>query len=232
MGWANGGSLENARLLREGPGVRFLPGRTLHHGTEELVSLLERVGRVMRRRFQVPITVGDLSAACGGRVVRHHSHQSGRDADVAFFMRSVEAANGVGEPALPMDYVSFDALGVSVDRRFAFDTARNWALVEALLTDPQVIVERLFVARAQRAALLRYARTRTRADVFARAQWALHQPAHASVHDNHFHVRIACPRGDVACREGVRNPPRPARRRAVGAARPRASQSRPPTARR
>ncbi len=232
MGWANGGSLENARMLREGPGVRFLPGRTLHHGTEELVGLLERVGRVMRRRFQVPITVGDLSAACGGRVVRHHSHQSGRDADVAFFMRELRANNALGDPAQPGDYVSFDALGVSVDRRYAFDTARNWALVEALLTDPQVIVERLFVARAQRAALLRYARTRTRADVYARAQWALHQPAHASVHDNHFHVRIACPRGDDSCREGVRLPPRPTRRRAVGAVRPRAAQARHTPARR
>lgn len=213
VGWANGGSLVHPRLLREGPGVRFLPGRPLHHGTDELVGLLERVGRVMQRRHHVPITVGDLSAATGGRVVRHHSHQSGRDADVAFFMRALRDGAPVGPAVPPNDYVSFDALGVSVDRRYTFDTPRNWALVEAFLTDPQVIVERLFVARAQRAALLRYARTRTRADVYARAQWALHQPAHAAVHDNHFHVRIACPRGDAECREGVRQPPPRARRR-------------------
>lgn len=220
MGYANGGSLVNPRLLRESAGVRYLPGRTLHHGTEELVGLLERVGRAMRRRFHAPITVGDLSAASGGRVVRHHSHQSGRDADVAFFMRAHRDGAAAGEPVAPNDYVSFDAFGVSVDRQHAFDTARNWALVEAFLTDPQVIVERLFVARAQRAALLRYARTRARADVFARAQWALHQPAHASVHDNHFHVRIACPRGDAQCREGVRQPPPRARRRAQARPRP------------
>jgi penicillin-insensitive murein endopeptidase len=214
VGWANGGSLVNARPLQEGDGIRFLPGRTLHHGTQELVGLLERVGRVMRRRFRAPITVGDLSAQCGGRVDRHRSHQSGRDADIAFFMRRVDEARGVSEPVAPQDYVSFTALGESVDHRFAFDTARNWSLVEALLTDPEVLVERIFVARAQRAALLRYARGRARPDVFTRAQWALLQPAHVSVHDNHFHVRIGCPRGDDQCRAGVRAPPRPARRRA------------------
>jgi len=213
VGWANGGSLVNARQLREGDGVRFLPGRTLHHGTEELIGLLERVGRQMRRRFRAPITVGDLSAECGGRVIRHRSHQSGRDADIAFFMRERGESGALGEPVAPNDYVSFTALGVSVDGRRAFDTARNWALVEALLTDPAVTVERIFVARAQRAALLRYARGRARPEVFVRAQWALLQPALVSVHDNHFHVRIACPRGDAMCREGVRAPPRPARRR-------------------
>lgn len=213
VGWANGGSLVNGRELRESDGVRFLPGRTLHHGTEELVGLLERVGRQMRRRVRAPITVGDLSAECGGRVIRHRSHQSGRDADIAFFMRERDARGNLGDPVLPDDYVSFTALGVSLDERRAFDTARNWALVEALLTDPQVVVERIFVARAQRAALLRYARGRARPEVFVRAQWAMLQPAHVSVHDNHFHVRIACPRGDAMCREGVRTPPRPARRR-------------------
>jgi hypothetical protein len=34
------------------------------------------------------------------------------------------------------------------------------------------------------------------------------------LHDDHFHVRIGCPRGDDQCRAGVRAPPRPARRRA------------------
>lgn len=217
VGWANGGSLVNARALREGEGLRFLPGRTLHHGTEELVGLLERVGRQMRRRFRVPLTVGDLSAACGGRVDRHRSHQSGRDADLAFFMRRAREGAEPGEPVAPDDYVSFDALGVSVDRRYVFDTARNWSLVEALLTDPAVTVERIFVARAQRAALLRYARGRARPEVFVRAQWALYQPARVSVHDNHFHVRIACPEGDAMCRAGVRPAPRPIRRRGTRA---------------
>lgn len=206
LGWANSGNLEHGRLLREGDAVRFLPGRPLHWGTDELVGLLERAGASMRRRVGARITVGDLSARHGGPVGRHRSHQSGRDADVCFFARHA-TARGAGAPVELDDYVSFDRAGRSLDGRYVFDVARNWALVEELLTDRRVSVERVFVSAPLRLRLLQYGREHGASEsLLTRAALTLLQPRGVSPHDNHFHVRIGCPDDDAACRDGVHRP--------------------------
>jgi len=207
MGWANRGALEHGRALTEGDGIRFLPGRTLHFGTEELVGLLERVGAELRRRQGARVTVGDLSARHGGPVVRHRSHQSGRDADVCFFARWY-SARGQGAPVDLDDYVSFDRNGRSLDGRYVFDTARNWALLDAILTDRRVRVERIFISAPLRQRLLAYGREHgADGSLVDRAALTLLQPRGVSPHDNHFHVRIDCPADDAQCRDGVHRVP-------------------------
>ncbi|MBI5512768.1 MAG: penicillin-insensitive murein endopeptidase [Deltaproteobacteria bacterium] len=204
QGFPNHGSLVHGRRLEEGPTVRYLPGRTLHWGTEELVGLLERAARTLHQRYRVRLTVGDLSARNGGPVARHRSHQSGRDADLAFFARDRR-----GQPVTPQDYAVFTATGRTADGRLEFDTARNWAMVEALLSDRQVRPERIFVSGALRGRLLAYGRAHaSRGSLVTLASSVLAQPARVSPHDNHFHVRIPCPSGDAACRWGVQLPRR------------------------
>jgi penicillin-insensitive murein endopeptidase len=207
MGWANRGALIHGRAIEEGDGVRFLPGRTLHWGTEELVGLIERVGAEMRRRHSSRVTVGDLSAEHGGPVGRHRSHQSGRDADICFLARTA-TTRGQGAPVDLNDYVSFDRNGRSLDGRYVFDTARNWALLDAILTDRRVQIERIFISAPLRQRLLAYGREHG-ADgaLLERAALTLLQPRGVSPHDNHFHVRIDCPAGDAQCREGVHRVP-------------------------
>lgn len=206
MGWANSGALVHGRRIEESDSVRFLPGRVLHWGTDELISLLERVAASVHRRFGARLTVGDLSAQQGGPVGRHRSHQSGRDADVCFFARTAPT-RGQGAPTDLDDYVSFDANGHSLDGRYAFDTARNWAVLEALLTDRRVTVERIFISAPLRQRLLTWAREHdVDSGLIDRAALTLLQPRGVSPHDNHFHVRIDCPDGDHKCREGVHRP--------------------------
>ena len=204
LGWANSGTLQFGRHLAESEEVRFLPGRVLHWGTDELVGLLERVGAATHRRFGARLTVGDLSAQHGGPVGRHRSHQSGRDADVCFLARHA-TARGNGAPVDLDDYVSFDANGRSLDGRYVFDTARNWGIVEALLSDRRVGVERVFISSPLRARLLAFGREHGASQGFLdRVALTLLQPRNVSPHDNHFHVRIGCSAGDPQCREGVR----------------------------
>jgi penicillin-insensitive murein DD-endopeptidase len=225
VGWPNHGTLEAGRHLAASDSVRILPGRVLQWGTDELVGLIERSAARLKRMVRAPLTVGDLSARAGGRISRHRSHQSGRDADIAFFARSVPR-RGPSRPVAPEDYVVFDRAGLSLDGTLRFDTARNWALVQTLLTDPRVRVERLFVATTLRALLLQHARaTHVSPRIVALAANTLVQPARVSPHDNHFHLRIACPSGDRPCRTGVWLPPPPPRRRAParGHAAPRAA---------
>ena len=219
VGWPNHGSLDRGRHLAASDTVRILPGRVLQWGTEELVGLLERTAARLKRSVQAPLTVGDLSAREGGPISRHRSHQSGRDADLAFFARA-EPPRAASRPVAVTDYVTFDRDGRSLDGALRFDTARNWALVQALLTDPRVRVERLFIATTLRALLLQHARAthapRRLVDLAART---LVQPARVSPHDNHFHLRIVCRAGDRQCHTGVWLPPPPPRRRAAPAAR-------------
>ncbi len=201
VGYANSGALASGVRLAPSDSVRYLPGRTLHYGTAELVGLINRVAREIYRRFHVPVTVGDLSAHDGGPVGHHVSHQSGRDADIVFFVRDHGAHD---RPVQLDDLVSFDAAGESPDHRLRFDTARNWSLLEDLFSDRQVRVERVFISSPLRARLLSWGRVHGTPAGVSRAAATLVQPAHVSPHDNHFHVRIGCPCGDRACREGVR----------------------------
>jgi penicillin-insensitive murein endopeptidase len=201
MGYANGGRLQNAARLDEDETVRYMPGRVLHYGTDELIGLLRRTARTVFHRYHARMTVGDLSASRGGPVGHHASHQSGRDADVSFFV-----VDRRGQPVMLSDFVAFGRDGSAMaGGTLHFDTARNWALAEALLEDPLVHVEHIFVSNPLRALLLDYARTHGASpSLVTHAENTMHQPVHASPHANHFHVRIACPHEDGACVEGVR----------------------------
>jgi penicillin-insensitive murein endopeptidase len=217
VGFANGGALANGVALREDHLVRHLPGRPHHHGTEELVALIRRAASAVARDFAGSrLTVGDLSDHDGGPIGHHASHQSGRDVDLAFYVTDARS-----RPIHVNDYISFNGQGRPIaGGNVRFDVARNWSLVSALLDDPAVRVEHIFVSTPLRALLLAHARAiHARPMLLVRAQLVLHQPVRALPHSNHFHVRIACPSGDAQCVEGVRPRPRPRQRARVAAAR-------------
>jgi len=168
-------------------------------GLEELVGLLDRAAHAVRKRYPDAImSVGHLSRAGGGEVDRHHSHESGRDADVGFYVRSV-----TGRPLLAERFVTFRADGSAPAWPGAFfDDARNWTFVEALVTDARARVAHVFVAAPLRARLLAFAeRSGAAPAVRMRAAEVMVQPRGALPHDDHFHVRIACPPGMAGCIE-------------------------------
>jgi penicillin-insensitive murein endopeptidase len=83
-----------------------------------------------------------------------------------------------------------------------FDEARNWALVSSIVSDPHARVTHIFVATPIRERLLAYA-AKIGASPAIRSKVAevLAQPHGALPHDDHFHVRIACPSGMDKCIE-------------------------------
>jgi penicillin-insensitive murein endopeptidase len=163
--------------------------------------MVDRAARQVRRQFPEAITsVGHLSREGGGEIDRHHSHESGRDADVGFFVRTSR-----GRQLLASHFVQFRGDGTAPSWPGAiFDDARNWALVAAMVTDPEAHVTHLFVAAPLRARLLAFAeRIGAPASVRLRAAELLQQPRGALPHDDHFHVRIGCPPHMSGC---VENP--------------------------
>ena len=191
MGSPNEGKLQGGEALVERPYLRFLPNHHQRWGTPQLVGLLDRgAERLSKRHKGSVVEIGDLSQRGGGDIAGHHSHESGRDADVGFL-----ATDANGRPVRLGRLVAFDEDGRGPGK-LRFDDARNWALVEAWLTAPHTHVAQIFIAAHLRDRLLTYARTHgALPSVRQRAALALLQPRRGLIHDNHFHVRVACPPG-------------------------------------
>jgi penicillin-insensitive murein endopeptidase len=198
------GHLLGGMHLDETPYVRVVPADAagdVRWGLEPLVTMIDRAALAVHHRFPGAVTsVGHLSRQGGGEVDQHRSHESGRDADVGFFVRSA-----AGRQLLEQHFVAFRGDGTAPTWPGAyFDDAKNWTLVSALLGDSEARVTHLFVAAPLRARLLAYAeRTGAPAPLRMRAAEVMQQPHGALPHDDHFHVRIGCPDQMTGC---VENP--------------------------
>jgi len=177
-------------------------------GTEELVAAVERAAAKVREEHRVTLGVADLSPKRGGKTIWHSSHQSGRDVDLIFY-----AVDGKGRPLPPpeVEMVHFDGKGQPFTPRHmqaegyaeptwrdrSFDDERNWALIEALLSDRAIRVQWIFVSNALSARLLRWAERHERPRwIIEYARQIMHQPSPRAPHDDHFHVRLYCSRAD------------------------------------
>jgi penicillin-insensitive murein endopeptidase len=203
------GHLVGGAHLDETGYLRIVPADAagdVRWGLEPLVGMIDRSARAVRRQFPDAVTsVGHLSREGGGEIDRHRSHESGRDADIGFFVRT-----STGKPLVASHFVPFRADGSAPTWPGAvFDDARNWALVASLLADPEAHVTHVFVAMPLRARLLAYAeRVGVPSSLRVRAAELMQQPRGALPHDDHFHVRIGCPAHMTGCVEDPAARPR------------------------
>jgi penicillin-insensitive murein endopeptidase len=212
VGTSGEGTLRHpASLPFEGEGYAVPPpwrSRHANYGTDELVGAVVRAARAVAGEAPGGVAaVGDLSHRSGGESVQHKSHQSGRDVDIFYY-----AVDGGGRPA----HLSDAMLHFAPDGRalrwsppqgtrppgrpvpaYRFDARRNWAFVRALLSDPDVEVQWIFMQRSLGAALLKEA-TAAGDDpaLLARAAFVIHEPSDSEPHDDHMHVRLYCDPGD------------------------------------
>jgi penicillin-insensitive murein endopeptidase len=196
------GHLIGGAHLADAPYLRIYPvyaGADVRWGVEPLVGLVDRAAKNVHKQFpDAVLSVGHLSKAGGGELDRHASHESGRDADIGFYVKNV-----AGKPILADHMVAFTGDGTAPSWPGAhFDDARNWALVSSIVSDGHARVTHIFVATPIRERLLAYA-ARIGASPAIRNKVAevLAQPHGALPHDDHFHVRIACPSGMDKCIE-------------------------------
>jgi penicillin-insensitive murein endopeptidase len=197
--------------------------RGRQYGTEEVVRWLTGAFRGVNE--QVPhsvATLGDISRIGGGRSLEHKSHGSGRDVDIFYYAVDLE-----GRPYLPSRAMLRFAPDGSAkswsppvrDQKIhdpipvvRFDARRNWALVRALLSDPSVEVQWIFVHRALAELMLREGPTSSDDPALvARAAALFHQPSDAQAHDDHMHIRVYCSSHDRALGCIDRGPTRSAR---------------------
>lgn len=202
IGAPNSGRLEGGVELKPTSAMRFLSSyenTSAHYGMPQLVALLDRSSKHIQKRYPGSVMgLGHLSNPKGGDIDRHASHETGRDADVAFYARDAK-----GKPTLLPTLTRFDRLGRAEGHPgVTFDDARNWELIVALVNDPEVRVASLFVAPFLRARLLAHGvKIGTSKEILTRVRTVLIQPKGALLHDDHVHVRIGCPAGMKECVE-------------------------------
>jgi penicillin-insensitive murein endopeptidase len=195
VGRPNRGFQVRAKRLRESDFLEIKKGSSARsYGHPSLVLMLDRSARQVAQasRPRMKMLVGDLSREQGGPLDGHASHQSGRDADVGFYVTDAK-----GRPKLLDHFVAFDGQGRSKDGSgLVFDVHRNWLLVQAWLRDDRAGISHVFVSAALRRRLLEHAERSPALRKYApRAAVLLKQPEDAAAHDDHFHVRVSCPNG-------------------------------------
>ncbi len=191
--------LDGDHLAARGEHFRFYRARDRRYGIRELTGLVQRVSETLGREFPgTVLLLGDLSGQGGGFISEHHSHRSGRDVDLAFFVTSPSGKAIHGWPLMRFD--RFGA-GLREEKSCRFDAEKNWMVVEALIADEESRVQWIFVSHGLKALLLEWALNHERdIEIIRRAASILHQPGDSASHDDHFHVRIYCPDGAAGAR--------------------------------
>lgn len=171
--------------------------RGTNWGAEELVQAIQDAAVVVDKEFPgTVLQVGNLARGGGGDIPWSRSHNSGRDADIGFFVK-----NKAGEVVTLTDLVRLGRSGYGsiAGDPVRFDAARNWSFVRALLRNKSIRLQYIFVSKPLKSMMLEVAQRRKEsADLLALAEEIVRQPVGAAPHDDHIHIRIVCPRADIA----------------------------------
>lgn len=192
MSWgsANRGKLYNGVALESGYGLKV---RTVEnaYGTRRVVAMLRAAAADVKARWpeSPDLVVGDLSYRRGGRIKRHSSHQSGRDADLSYYHR--------GNVQTP-DFTEMN--GVTID------AAKTWHVFKLLIDTNQV--EYIFVDYALQKQLYDYALSigYSSQDLEHYLQYPRPRSAssglirHVKGHADHWHIRFRCGPDDSCSR--------------------------------
>jgi penicillin-insensitive murein endopeptidase len=212
----NGYLRRGKRLPAQGDGYvipQLWQDRGANFGTDELVAAIRRAARRVAKEYPGgTLGVADLSLLGGGDSPLHRSHENGHDADLIWY-----AVDEDGKPVPPADSMPTYGrdlwahephptpnvvFGPFTPRRF--DIRRNWALVRALLQDPDIEIQYLFIHNRLRRLLLDHAaKLREDDELIDRAEALLRQPGDSLPHDDHLHLRIFCAPSDrqLGCRD-------------------------------
>jgi penicillin-insensitive murein endopeptidase len=186
-GYAKGCLAGAAPLPLDGPNWQVMRlSRNRNWGNPELIAYLEQLSSDAARVGWPGLLIGDMSMPRGGPMpTGHASHQIGLDADIWFV-------------PMPNRTLSRDerekmsAVSLLMTGRLSVDPAKWSAAVPRLLKQAASYpdVARIFVSAAIKKQLCETAGTDRAWLRKLRPWWG---------HDDHFHVRLACPSGAAGC---------------------------------
>lgn len=198
-GVVHGHLVNSVEIPQPHPALTFLDvqyQRRLFFTTDRMKKLVESAAEHVQEHYPgAVLRLGNFGNPGGGDIPYSVSHNSGRDADLGFYLEDSE-----GNPAVPDDLVPLDSRGryESDEKTYVFDTERNWRLIEGLIESGGDQLQYIFVSNPLRRKLIRRARKVDSSNkVVSRAKRLLHQPYGSLPHNDHFHIRIYCSEIDV-----------------------------------
>lgn len=200
LGFYSKGSLKNAtNLPMDGAGyTKIFRPRQRWFATEDMVYFISTISKELKTDFPNQrdlIQIGDMSAARGGYINLHSSHQNGLDVDIAFLRRN-ETMQDVNDTSGFRE--SFVAGGKLTNN---FDLDRNWALAKHMVAQGRA--QRIFVNEVVKKAFCQLAKKR--GELNSQKETLRRLRPYAG-HEDHFHVRITCPQNSPKCEAQVEVP--------------------------
>lgn len=185
------GCLSGAVALPEnGTGFQVMRlSRTRFFGHPDLKQFIVNLGKTVFSEHWGTLLIGDMSQPRGGPTLTgHRSHQTGLDVDIWFFL-SAEAANR----SLSLnERETWAAPSVLISHSDELDfyqwSAMNEKILEAAAQMPEV--DRIFVNPSVKRQLCK-SKLNNKALRKIRPWWK---------HDDHFHVRLKCPKNNRNCK--------------------------------
>ncbi len=195
IGKDTAGCLQGGRTLpADGQGYHLMKlSRRRFYGHPTLVRFVRRLGQELTARYGVAMLVGDLAQARGGpSPSMHRSHQTGLDVDIWFWLPP-DANHGTLSQDERERWSAPSMLapgGQSLNRQVWTPTQIEMLRLAAASSE----VDRIFVHPLIKKELCDDAKR----DGLGDKAW-LHKLRPWWGHDDHFHVRLRCPRGDKLC---------------------------------
>lgn len=175
--------------------------RNLRYGTDEMVALISHGAREVANEYPGSVLwLGNLGGRGGHDIPYSVSHNSGRDADLAFYFVDEHGQNMMPPDLLEVGHDLTALHGETIEEQvvYYFDVERNWALIRALLEAPDVQIQFLFIANHLKDTLLAHAAAiGESASLITQANTVMTQPGRDIPHDDHIHLRIYCSEADV-----------------------------------
>jgi penicillin-insensitive murein endopeptidase len=165
------------------------PERKRWFGHPALVTFVQRLAVAAEHKKLGPLLVGDLAQARGGPApTGHRSHQSGLDVDLGYVAAEpVEKGSSQAKNTSP-GHVGPEVVDLAHEKLTRLWSRHVRELVVLAASDPAV--ERLFVHPLIKRELCRNRQQDAAWLTKVRPWWG---------HQDHFHVRLRCPAGSLAC---------------------------------
>lgn len=195
IGSTNEGTLTDAVALPEaGEGfVHMYREHERYWGTPQLIKLIEATALDMESKYpgRDRLQIEDLSVKNGGDVTRHASHENGLDVDIGYYK-----ADGVEHDPTLKNQKFADPMVLKGKVIPNFDVERNWELMKTLHRHGDV--HKIFVDGLLKKALCGHAK---KMGEYTENRLVLRSLRHQVNHQDHFHVRLHCPKEAKKCKK-------------------------------
>lgn len=188
IGTYTNGCLSGAEALPiDGTGYQVMRlSRHRIYGHPNLINFIQNLGEVVATEHNSNLLIGDLGQFNGGRTPSgHRSHQNGLDVDIWFSLSTASNLTDHERETLSATSMLSNTDKIALKEwTFAHEQVLKTA---AMMPD----VERIFVNPVIKRELCKHAEPNNRAWLRKIRPWWKH--------DDHFHVRLSCPKDSLNC---------------------------------